>query len=89
MGEAFHAVSPAALTLRGYAYPIFPPWDEWKDTATSGDAALSCDHMAHSPCGSAEKARRMLGYLSRHTSLQAVREAVDWMVAHGWIKLDG
>ena len=58
MGESFHAVSPAALTLRGYAERMyrwfgrepdlsFLPWEEWKAAASPADAAATRDHIAH------------------------------------------
>ena len=50
------------------------------------DALATWDHLAHSPCASIEKARRLLGYQPRYTSLQAVREAVEWLVEHGIVK---
>ena len=55
----------------------FLPYDEWKKTVSERDAALTWDHIAHSPCCSIEKARRLLGYQPRYTSLQAVQEAVS------------
>lgn len=88
LGEAFHVVSEQALTLRGYAEVIamsfgqkaklrFLPWEEWKKSTTERNAELTWDHIAHSPNGSIEKAKRLLHYRPRYTSLQAVREAVD------------
>lgn len=94
VGESFHVVSPQALTLRGYAeavagwfgqeaYLSFLPWDEWKSGVSEGDAAGTWDHIAHSPNCSIEKARRLLGYRPRYSSLQAVRESVGWLIENG------
>jgi nucleoside-diphosphate-sugar epimerase len=91
VGEAFHAVSPAAVTLKGYAETVarwfgkradlrFLPWEEWRKTVSEDDARSTHDHIAHSPCCSIEKARRLLGYEPRYTSFEAVREAVAWYV---------
>ena len=88
VGENFHVVSEQALTLRGYAEAmaawygqkadlVFLPWEKWKDTVTPAEADATWDHIAHSPSCSIEKARRLLGYSPRYTSLQAVREAVS------------
>lgn len=88
LGESFHVVSPAALTLRGYAEAaaawfgqeanlVFLPWKEWRAAVSEEDANATWDHIAHSPCCSIEKARRLLGYHPRYTSLQAVQEAVE------------
>lgn len=87
LGESFHVVSPAALTLRGYAEAMaawfgqparlsYLPYEAWKATVSERDAALTWDHIAHSPCCSIEKARRSLGYEPRYSSLEAVRESV-------------
>ncbi len=95
LGESFHAVSPAAVTLRGYAERMarwfgreaaltYLPWEEWKKTVSPSDAAATWDHLAHSPCCSIEKARRLLGYQPRYESLEAVCESVAWLAGHGW-----
>jgi nucleoside-diphosphate-sugar epimerase len=94
VGESFHVVSPAALTLRGFAEAAagwfgkaarlkFLPWDEWRKTVSPQDAALTWDHIAHSPNCSIAKAERLLGYYPRYTSLEAVHEAVTWLIAEG------
>lgn len=93
LGQSFHVVSPGAVTLRGYAEAVaawfgkparlvFLPWEEWKRTVTPQEAEATWDHIAHSPHCSIEKARRILGYQPRYTSLQAVRESVDWLLDH-------
>ena len=87
IGESFHVVSPAALTLRGYAERMaawfgqepqlrFLPWEEWRRSATEEDARLTWDHIAHSPNCSIEKARKLLGYEPRYGSLEAVQESL-------------
>ena len=94
IGESFHVVSPAAVTLRGYAERVsgwfgrvaqleFLPWDKWRQGTTARDAAVTWDHIAHSPNCSIAKARTLLGYEPRYSSLQAVRESVDWLIAQG------
>ena len=55
----------------------FLPWHEWKETVSERDAALTRDHMLHSPCASIEKARRVLGFEPRYTAIEAVRDAVS------------
>jgi nucleoside-diphosphate-sugar epimerase len=93
-GESFHAVAPAALTLRGYAEAMaawfkqparlaFLPWEEWRKTVTRDEAEATWDHVAHSPCCSIAKAERLLGYEPRYTSLQAVQESVTWLSDNG------
>ena len=98
-GESYHIVSPKALTLRGYATAMaawfgreanlgFLPWDEWKKTVDRNDADATWDHIAHSPNCSIEKAGRDMGYIPGYTSLQAVQEAVSWMLNNKMLSID-
>jgi nucleoside-diphosphate-sugar epimerase len=91
LGESFHCVSSAALTLRGYAEAVsrwfghaarlrFLPWETWRTTVTKEEAEATWDHIAHSPNCSIEKARRLLHYEPRYTSLEAVYESVQWLI---------
>jgi len=96
IGESFHVVSPAALTLRGYAEAVsawfgkkaglrFLSWDEWRKTVSKEDAAATWDHIAHCPNCSIAKAQRLLDYQPRYSSLEAVFESLNWLVEHGVI----
>lgn len=96
VGESFHTVSPAALTLRGYAEAVagwfgkeanlsYLPFAEWKQTVSEEEAEVTESHIAHSPCASIEKARRYLDYTPRYSSLQGVREALAWLIEQGEI----
>jgi nucleoside-diphosphate-sugar epimerase len=98
VGESFHVVSPAALTLRGYAEAVaawfaqpvrltFLPWQEWRETVPEADADATWDHIAHSPSCSIAKAERLLEYRPRYSSLQAVHEAVRWLIGDGQVRL--
>lgn len=91
VGEQFHTVSPAALTLRGYASAVagwfgqeaqleFAGWETFKTRVSEQEAAATWDHIAHSPNASIDKARRLIDYQPRYSSLQAVYEAVKWMI---------
>jgi nucleoside-diphosphate-sugar epimerase len=95
IGESFHVVSPAAMTLRGFAERMsrwfgheadlsYLPWDEWRKTVAPKDAEATWDHLAHSPNCSMEKAARLIHYTPRYTSMEGVCESVDWLVEHGW-----
>ena len=44
------------------------------------------DHISHSPNCSIQKARNLLGYEPRYTSIQAVRESVDWLIQKGVVR---
>lgn len=100
VGEAFFATSPAAVTLRGYAREAarwfgqeadlqFLPWEEWKRACglPEADVDTTYAHLSHGQCCSSDKARRLLDYQPRYTSFQAIREAVEWMVAQGTIEV--
>jgi nucleoside-diphosphate-sugar epimerase len=98
LGEPFHTVSPAALTLRGYAERIaqwlgqparlrYLPFEEWRKEVTARDAEITWDHIAHSPNASIEKARRLLGYEPRYSSLEAVKESVAWLVRNNMVSV--
>lgn len=95
-GENFHSVAASALTLRGYAEAVagwfgqeprltYLPWERWRETVSEEDARVTYDHIAHSPHCSMDKALRLLGHRPRHTALDAVAEAVDWLVEAGTI----
>ena len=97
VGEAFHVVSPAALTLRGYAESMarwfgqtanlkFLPWEEWCKTVSDEYVAQTWDHIAHSPNASIAKAQRLLDYRPRYTSLQAVYESIQWLIQQGIVE---
>jgi nucleoside-diphosphate-sugar epimerase len=98
VGEAFNAVSPAAVTLRGYAEAMyawfgvqprlrFLPWPEWKAAQSSEEEATATwEHIARSPSHSIAKSQRLLGYAPRYTSFEAVREAVTWLIDNGVVK---
>lgn len=96
IGENFHVVSSQAITLRGYAEAMFRwfghepnikflGWDDWKETVSEKEAGATHDHIAHSPNASIGKARKLIGYEPCYTSLQAVQEAVTWLIDNGKI----
>ena len=98
VGESFHVVSPAALTLRGYAEAVaayfgqearlhYLPWEEWRTTVSEAEAGATWDHIAHSPNCSIAKAGRILDYQPRYTSLRAVFEALDWLIQAGKLRV--
>ncbi|WP_274651044.1 NAD-dependent epimerase/dehydratase family protein [Paenibacillus humicola] len=98
VGESFHVVSPAALTLRGYAEAVaswfgreanmrFEPFESLKDKLSEQEARSVWDHIAHSPNCSIGKARRLFGYEPRYSSLEAVRESLDWLIDQGQVEI--
>jgi nucleoside-diphosphate-sugar epimerase len=99
VGEAFHVVSSTALTLRGYAERMaeffgrtprlrFVPYDEWRLSVSERDAAVTWDHLLHSPHCSIDKARSRLAYEPRYNPLDAVKESIIWLVQQGVVRQD-
>jgi nucleoside-diphosphate-sugar epimerase len=97
MGEAFNGVSPQAVNLRGYAEAMYRwfghapqlsylPFDAWKQGVDENDAQATLEHISRSPSHSMEKARRLLGFAPRYSSLEAVQEAVRWLIAEGRVE---
>ena len=97
VGEAFNAVSPQALNLRGYAEAMYRwfghkpklrylPFDEWKRGVDPKDAEATFEHIVRSPSHSMAKAQRLLGFAPRYSSLEAVQEAVRWLIAEGRVE---
>jgi len=97
LGESFHVVSAAALTLRGFAEGMsrwfgqepkleFHSWEKWRSLVSEKDALSTWDHIAHSPNCSIEKAKTLLGYQPRYSSFEAVQEAVIDMRRRGVVK---
>jgi nucleoside-diphosphate-sugar epimerase len=81
------------VTLRGYAeataswfgqraHLSYLGWEQWKTTVPEDEANATWDHIAHSPNASIAKAQRLLNYQPRYSSLQSVRESVNWLIEH-------
>jgi len=94
IGESFHVVSRAALTLRGFAEGMFEffnqpanlqflPYEEWSKTVSEKNARTTWDHIAHSPNCSIAKARNLLDYAPQYSSLEAVQQCVASLQRNG------
>ncbi len=99
-GEAFHAVSERALTLRGYAEEVaawfgraanleFLGWEDWARGQLPADATATFEHISRSPSMSIVKATTTLGYQPGYTSLEAVHESLEWLIASGQVDTGG
>jgi nucleoside-diphosphate-sugar epimerase len=86
-GEGFHAVSPRAVTLRGFAEEVagwfgqnadlhFEPYDSWKERLGAEENRMALAHLQHSPNCSMDKANYLLGFTPEYSSYRAVRECV-------------
>jgi nucleoside-diphosphate-sugar epimerase len=97
VGQSFWAVSPQALTLRGYAQAVAGwwsrearlrcvPFEQWKGTVSERHAETTWGHLLRSSSLSIAKAQRLLGYQPRYSSLQALYECVASLVALGIVQ---
>lgn len=96
-GQSFHVTSERALTLRGFATAAaawfgqqavlsYQPFTQFTAGLAPESANISAAHITRSHCVSIDKARRLLGYRPRYTSLAAAAEAVRWQLDHGLIR---
>jgi nucleoside-diphosphate-sugar epimerase len=99
-GESFHVVSERALTLRGFAEAVyrwfdqparlsFVPWETWAGGWDKADAEATWEHISRSPSMSIDKAKRILGYRPRYTSLEGVYESLAWLVSNNMVDVGG
>jgi nucleoside-diphosphate-sugar epimerase len=100
VGSSFHVVAEQAMTLRGLAHGVagwfgrepvldLVDWPTFEARVGAEHAATTRAHVSRSICASIDRARAVLGYAPRHTALDALREALDWLVAHGRVDLAG
>lgn len=97
IGEVFNTVSEQAVTLKGYAEAVYrwfgkepriayKPFEEWIHELGE-DAENTSGHIIRSSCHSIEKSRQRLGYRPRYTSLEAVHESLQALIAAGIITI--
>jgi nucleoside-diphosphate-sugar epimerase len=100
IGSSFHVVSEQAMTLRGLAEGVaawfgrearieYVDWPEFERRAGAEHAGVTREHVARSIAASIDRARSVLGYAPRYSSLQALREALRWLAANGEADLGG
>jgi nucleoside-diphosphate-sugar epimerase len=63
----------------------FLSWEDWKQTVSEKDAAVTMDQIRYSSHYSIEKARKLLGYKPRFLPPKAVKESVTWPIDNGVI----
>jgi nucleoside-diphosphate-sugar epimerase len=99
-GGSFHVVAEQAMNQRGLAAgaarwfghePVldFVGWDEFTRRAGAEHAQVTREHTMRSITASIARAREVLGYAPRYTSLDALREALAWLVANGQADVGG
>ena len=90
IGQSFHVAAAEPVTMRAYADAAagwfgqvarleFLPWEAWRGTVRERDAAITRDHILHSPHASIQKARRVLSFEPRYSAIAAARDAVAAM----------
>ncbi len=100
IGSSFHVVSEQAMTLRGLAAGVaawfgrepvldLVDWPEFERRAGEDHAAATREHVARSIAASIDRARAVLGYAPRYSSLDALREALRRIVADGQVDVCG
>ncbi len=100
IGSSFHVVSDQAMTLRGLATGV-AGWfgrDAVIDLVERADferrvgtehAQTTFAHVDRSIAASIDRAREVLDYRPRYSSLEALRESLRWLVASGQLDLGG
>lgn len=98
IGSSFHVVSAQAMTLIGLAAGVagwfgrepvleLVDWPVFVQRVGSDNAQLTRAHVSRSIAASITRAREVLGYQPRYSSLQALRESLDWLMATGAVDL--
>ena len=99
-GASFHVVAPQAMTLRGLAVGVagwfgrepvleFIDWAEFARQAGAEHAEATREHTFRGIAASIARARDTLGYAPRFSSLDALFEALTWLVADGQVDVGG
>jgi nucleoside-diphosphate-sugar epimerase len=94
IGSSFHVVSEQAMTLRGLAAGVagwfgrepvieLVDWAELEQRVGGEHAGLTREHVARSIAASIDRAREVLGYRPRYSSLEALRESLRWLARNG------
>jgi nucleoside-diphosphate-sugar epimerase len=100
IGASFHVVAEQAMTLRGLAAGVaawfgrdpvleLVGWPEFERRAGAEHAAATRAHVERSIAAGIDRARAILGYAPRWTTLDALREALRWLVANGQADVGG
>ena len=99
-GASFHVVAAQAMTLRGLAAGVaawfgrepvldFVDWAEFGRQAGPGHAEATREHTFRGIAASIDRASQTLGYAPRYSSLEALHEALAWLVADGQVDVGG
>jgi nucleoside-diphosphate-sugar epimerase len=100
IGSSFHVVSEQAMTLRGLAAaaagwfgrePVLElvDWTEFERRVGAEHALATREHVGRGIAASIDRARAVLGYRPRYSSVEALYEALRWLVANGEVDVGG
>ena len=100
IGGSFHVAAEQAMTQRGLAAGVarwfgrepvldFVGWDEFTRSAGPGPAEVTREHTFRGITACIARAREVLGYAPRYGSLDALHEALAWLVANGQADVGG
>ena len=100
IGGSFHVTAEQAMTQRGLAAGVarwfgrepvldFVGWDEFTRRAGPGPAEVTREHTFRGITACIARAREVLGYAPRYSSLDALHEALAWLVASGQADVGG
>lgn len=93
IGSSFHVVAAQAMNSRGLAAGVaawfgrepvldLVEWDEFERRVGPEHAAVTRDHIERSIAAGIDRARAVLGYAPRYSSLETLYEALRWLVAN-------
>ncbi len=100
IGASFHVAAGQAMTLRGLAAGVarwfgrepvldFVDWAQFEARVAPEHAAATREHTLRSITASTGRASQVLGYVPRYSSLDALHEALRWLVASGQADVGG
>lgn len=98
-GEAYHIVSPQAVSLRHLATAVTKElfdldvqlefaksWEQFAAVVDETDAGQTLTHIEHSPSCSMAKIKEHLGFESRHDSVSMVVDSARYMIENGMVE---
>jgi nucleoside-diphosphate-sugar epimerase/cell division protein FtsB len=98
-GQAFHIVSPQAVSLRHLAIAVTKElfdldvklefahsWEQFAAVVDETDAAQTLTHIEHSPSCSMAKIKEHLGFESHHDSISMVVESARYLIENGMVE---
>ncbi|MBV9094913.1 MAG: NAD-dependent epimerase/dehydratase family protein [Streptosporangiaceae bacterium] len=100
IGSSFHVVAERSMTLRGLATGVahwfgrepvldFTDWAVFERRVGPEHAETTRQHTVRSITASIARATQVLGYAPRYSTLDALHEALTWLVANGQADVGG